>query len=165
MSDATADALYQFNGTLITTGETAVYDDWMNERETNALEGVPHKHLSIVNEALIPIANTDLLRTDAPSKLQIGLRRALGRYVVVLVNTAAGPTTAFNLDLRLSGNEHVDTARLMMLDGHQVDVPFTLATADGFVRLDVPPGVDTTAILEIATTGGSERFYLPLVSR
>ena len=151
MDDATAAALRAFPGRLITIGDTGQYDEWLNERDDNALAGVPQRHFATVNSALVAAADTGLLSTDAPPEIQMGLRRTPDGYALVLVNTAAAPTDAFTLDLRLTDGVAVMTAHLSTPEGTETDVAFTISGDAHTVHLDMPAGVDTLALLTLTT--------------
>jgi len=151
MDDATVAALRAFPGRLITIGDTGRYDEWLNERDENALAGVPQQHFATVNSALVAAADTGLLSTDAPPEIQMGLRRTPDGYALVLVNTAAAPTDAFTLDLRLPDGVTIMTAHLSTPEGTETDVAFAISGDSHTVHLDVPAGVDTLALLTLTT--------------
>jgi len=159
MDDATVAALRAFPGRLITIGDTGRYDEWLNERDENALAGVPQQHFATVNSALVAAADTGLLSTSAPPEIQMGLRRTPDGYALVLINTAAAPTDAFTLDLRLPDGVTIMTAHLSTPEGTETDVAFAISGDSHTVHLDVPAGVDTLALLTLTT---QMKVYLPL---
>jgi hypothetical protein len=159
MSNATATALKNFPGKLITVGETGGYDEWLNPRAVNALAGVPQTHLAAVSSALVTAADTGLLSTTAPAAVQLGLRRIPRGYTMMLVNTAAAPTTAFDVDLRLRPGEGIAAALLSRPDAADAKVPYSLL-AGLMVRLAVPAGIDSLALLTL-TRG--DQSWLPLL--
>ena len=146
MSDDVAEALRAFGGRLITVGDTGWHDQWMGEREENALEGVPQLYFDVPDPGLAASADTGLLSTDAPPEVQIGLRRTDEGYALVLVNTSASPTGPFFCDLRLADGLAVASARLSGPNSPDVEVAFS-ELEDGIVRVAVPAGVDTVALL------------------
>jgi hypothetical protein len=162
MSDATASALRQFSGRILTVGDTGQYDEWLNERTQNALAGVPQEYFAQVSDALIAAANTGLITTTVAMSVQLGLCRTPGGYSIVFVNTASAPTAAFGLDLSLNDIWRSTSAHWSTPDGKEQDVPLSFVSG-GAVHVDVPAGIDTLALLTIATT--NMRIYLPLVLR
>jgi hypothetical protein len=163
MSDAMAAALRAFPGRLIAIGDTGWYDEWLNERDENALTGVPRQHFAAVDSALVTAADTGLLSTDASPNVQIGLHRTRSGYALVLVNLATAPAPAFNLDLRLADGEAVIAAHLSTPDGTEVEVPFSFSSGNHAVHLDVSAGIDTLALLTL--TSRLERRYVPSVGK
>ena len=146
MSDDVAEALRAFGGRLIIVGDTGWHDQWMGEREENALEGVPQLHFDVPDAGLAASADTGLLSTDAPPEVQIGLRRSDDGYTLVLVNTNGSPTGPFVCDLRLADGLTVSSAHLSAPNSPDVEVAFS-ELEGGIVRVEVPAGVDTVALL------------------
>ena len=145
MSDTTANALRTFTGHLITIGDTGRYDEWMNERAQSALTGVPQQHWPAVSDVPVQAVDTGLLRTNAPSSTQMGMRHTPDGYAIILVNTAITPTNALTVDLQLGSGEMAKTAQLSRLDGTSSLIP--VAVDHGVVHLNIPGGIDTTALL------------------
>ncbi len=151
MSDLTAAALREFAGRLITIGATGRYDEWLTKRSTSALAGATRKHFARACARLVAVADTGLLRTNAPPSLQLGLRRRADGHTLLLVNTdlqAAGP---FGIDLQLKPNERITACRLSDFGGQSADLPFRLIASGRAVRLDVRDGVDTVACVTLTT--------------
>ncbi|MFN8472646.1 MAG: hypothetical protein U0822_10680 [Anaerolineae bacterium] len=147
ISDATASALRAFHGRLLTVGDTGRYDDWLGDRSENALAGVPQQHFAAVGPDLITAADTGQLATDAPASVQVALRRIPGGgYAIVLVNTAGTPTPAFHVDITKSGTLFT-RVHLSAPDGTELDVAQSLLPDGKSVRLEIPAGVETTALV------------------
>lgn len=159
MSSATAAALYAYRDWLITEGDTGGFDEWMNERAQNALAGVPQQHFTTVTAALVTAANTGLLSTNAPAQVQIGLRRNLNNYALVLINVAATPANAFTVDLRLTGGVVVTKAHLSTLQGTEIEVPFSSPVGASVVQMTVPAGIDTLALLKLTVHRPETRVH------
>jgi len=157
MSNVTAAALRAYRGKLITEGETGRYDEWMNERPQNALAGVPQTHFTTVTTALVGAANTGLLSTNAPPQVQLSLRRVQNRYALVVVNTAATPASAFTLDLRLSSGWVVTAARLSAPGVAERSVSFAHLPGINTVRVTVPAGIDSLALLTLTVHNAQTR--------
>ena len=149
MSDDVAEALRAFGGRLIAFGDTGWYDQWMGEREENALEGVPLLHFDVPDAGLAASADTGLLSTGAPPEVQIGLRRIDEGYTLVLVNTAAAVAESFSLNLGLPSGVDITAAHLSTPDGEDVNVLLLPQPDDNTVRLEVPAGLDTVALLTL----------------
>ncbi|MFN8487915.1 MAG: hypothetical protein U0350_10005 [Caldilineaceae bacterium] len=158
MSDATATALHAFTGTLITIGDSGIYDEWLNERSTNALAGLASLHYAQVAPQIAASAHTGLLMTDAPPTVQIGLRGQPDGYSLILVNTAPTATVAFTLTLQLTNTEPITAVHLSSLTGQEVEIPFSAHTS--VLQLTVPPGIDTAALLTL-TKGAPMTTTLP----
>ena len=109
------------------------------------------QHFDTIDARLVTAADTLLLSTDAPPDIQIGLRRAQDGYAFVLVNTAAAAASSFNLGLRLPSGVDVRDARIFALDGEVVKLPLLPQTGDNIVRLKVPAGLETVALLKLDT--------------
>ena len=151
ISDDTVSALERYPGRLIATGDTGWHDEWMVERQENVLEEMAWQHFDTIDARLVTAADTLLLSTDAPPDIQIGLRRAQDGYAFVLVNTAAAAASSFNLGLRLPSGVDVHAARIFALDGEVVKLPLLPQTGDNIVRLKVPAGLETVALLKLDT--------------
>ena len=149
ISDVTAAALSARTGRLITIGDTGWHDEWYAEREENALDSVDQQHFDSVDSRLVAAINSSVLSTNAPPQIQIGLRRTVGGYTLVLVNTAATVSTSFRLDLSLPSGVDITSAHLSKPDGEDVDLPMPPQPDDNTVRLEVPAGLDTVALLTL----------------
>ena len=156
MSDDVAEALRAFGGRLITVGDTGWYDQWMVERDENALEGMPQLHFEVPGPGLAASADTGLLSTDAQPEVQIGLRRTDDGYALVLINTNASLTGPFVFDLRLPDGLSVASARLSGPTSPEVEVAFS-ELEDSIVRVSVPAGIDTVALLVLHVEYGGNR--------
>jgi hypothetical protein len=150
MGDATLAALRDFRGKVITIGSVAQYDEWMAARAPDPLLDLPTTHFPMVADELAAAADTGQLRTDAPVSLQFGLRQSSAGYAVVMVNTAATPTPATSLTLRLNGAERITAARFTRLSSPDVlELPFRLGDDDATVELTLPAGIETVALLTL----------------
>lgn len=151
MSDLTAAALREFAGRLITIGATGRYDEWLTKRSTSALAGATRKRFARACARLVAVADTGLLRTNAPPSLQLGLRRRADGHTLLLVNTdmqAAGP---FGIDLQIMPYERITACRLSAFGGQSADLPFRLIASRHAVHLDVRDGLDTVACVTLTT--------------
>ena len=150
MSNVTAAALAAHPGRLVTIGDTAWYDEWLIDREENALEEVDSQHFETSDTRLLSAVDSRLISTDASPQIQIGLRRTSGGYTLVLINTAAAVSDSFSLDLRLPSGVDVTAAQVSTPDGVSVEM-LQLHQSDGnSVRVEVPAGLDTVALITLS---------------
>ena len=82
ISDATADALLDFTGTVVIIGETARYDEWLNPRSSSPLSTRKLIRLSRADGNLAIRIDTGLLATNASPPVQLGLRRHARGYTL-----------------------------------------------------------------------------------
>ena len=150
VSDLTAESLSAYPGRLITVGDTGWYDEWLVEREENALEDVDQQHFDAVDARLMAAVGRPLLSTDAPPQVQIALRRTAGGYTLVLVNTAAAASEAFSLNLLLPSGEEIEVARLSTPDGQDVKLPLSREADGATVHLEVPAELDTVGLIALS---------------
>jgi hypothetical protein len=149
MSDATAAALCSFQGKLITIGANGNYDEWLVPRAKAALKGQPQVHLKTPSNALVQAADTRLLGTTAPATLQIGLRKAVDGYLLVIINAASVPAPAFAVTLRVDAPMSMAMARLSVLGKPSIDLPVSIHMQSINFSVAVPAGIDSIALVTI----------------
>ncbi len=164
MSEATLTALQAFTGTVISIGESGYYDEWFNFRETERFTGVNQLRFTGVTSDIIGLADTGLLKTDAPPSTQLGLRRRTDGYTLIVINTATTPTTRATIDLALRPHEVVTAAQLSTLEEEPLVTTFIQSADPGVVRLLLPAGIETTAVLSISTKVTQTNTSLPTVT-
>lgn len=153
MSDGTAAALRAFTGTLITVGAAGRCDEWGNLRPRSALYGCRRVRLAHATAALGTHADTGLFTAAAPASVQFGLRCAPDGYRLIVVNSAPTPAPACAITVRVGARPHAWTARLVVLGAAEVELAATVDALNGKVRVDLPPALDTLALLKLQRTG------------
>lgn len=172
MDDSTIAALSHFTGTLLTTGDTGLYDAWLHDRSPDVIAQLHPIHFAAPDAQLVAAANTYLLTTTAPSSVQIGLQRQGAGASILLVNTAPSPAPAFTLNLRLTGLTQSANAALSTLDGKTITIPFTLTASGLAIQLEAPAGIDHLALLTVTANNRSDaqggnpaaQTWLPLIA-
>ncbi len=164
MSRATAAALADFSGLLVTIGRSGLYDEWL--RPLDALAGVQQHNFARLTRAAIPLVNTGLLMTDAPASVQFGLRGTRRGYILVLVNTARRRTRACWVELRLPSAERIRRASLDIFGSGRADLPFVFAPESKAIEVKIPAGIDTVALLSLSkrTPPAGSRMARPRTS-
>ncbi|MFN8464941.1 MAG: hypothetical protein U0X20_05295 [Caldilineaceae bacterium] len=148
MSDATAKALRDFAGKLITLGANGIYDEWLVPRSRSALQGCTPVHFAAPAADLARAADTGLFASTAPAALQIGLRRAAGGWVLVCVNTARTPAQAFTVTLHTSA-PLAATAHLHAWGAPPLALPVVPNAQRASVQVTVPSGIDSLALVTV----------------
>ncbi|MEZ4862052.1 MAG: choice-of-anchor Q domain-containing protein [Caldilineaceae bacterium] len=172
LANTTLTALEEFTGTLLTTGETGLYNEWLQDRPAEEMAALHPVHFAAPDENLVDVANTHLLTTTAPASIQIGLRQQVDGYALVIVNTMTTTTPAFTIELRVASQPQISATHLSTLDGVEVAVPFSLADDQQTLHLRIPAGIETVALLTVTTgevqPNGSDnevsfRLWLPQI--
>ncbi|MEZ4869980.1 MAG: hypothetical protein R3C14_52115 [Caldilineaceae bacterium] len=152
MGDLTLALLETFAGTVISTGATGRYDEWLTWRACAVLTGAKRVQLEAVGDNILCKANTHLLTTDAPPAMQLGLRRHTTGYTLVVVNTATTPTATATVTLRLQQQEVVTDIQFAPLNASRGTLNFTQAPDEATVQLMLPSGIETVAVVNVAVT-------------
>lgn len=144
-----ADALLAFAGTLVTIGDTGSYDEWLKPRRRAVQEFARHVHYPSVTAALASACNTALLVTTAPASVQIGLRKRSDGYRLIVVNTADTATPSFTLTMRAIPCALPTMVTLSVFGAMTRVLAFVHDRAVSTVRIEVPSGIDTFALLSV----------------
>lgn len=153
MSAATLSALHTFTGTVLAIGESGVYDEWLQFRDTNLWSGAKQHHFDQVTNELITVADTGLIKTDAPPTVQLAVRRQREGYTLLVVNTASTPTISATLTLALPAPEVVTAVHFAALAEAERLLPFTFIKAadNATLHMDLPAGIATIALVTVMT--------------
>lgn len=149
MSDATANALWDFRGKLITLGANGIYDEWLIQRGMPALQGREQVQVALPPTNLAWAADTGLLATTAPASLQIGLRRVAAGWVLVFVNTAPTPVLPFTVTLRATAHLGA-TANLCVFGARSVSLPVVSQGQRATIQVNVTCDIDSLALLTVS---------------
>lgn len=151
MNEHTLMALRAFTGTLITIGESGVYDEWLHFRTDEPWKGLPYHQFDQVTGEIAHTADTGLVKTNAAAAVQIGLRRHEAGYTLLIANTSATPTSDITLTLALQPQEVVTAVHLAALTSEEIPLAFNQIQTGGQVEMQVPSGIETVAALIVLT--------------
>lgn len=151
IDDGQAEILRRYaenGGRLVLTGEAADYDEWLNPRDENALEGAVAEYFSrglagqekatrkLIEMLASPDSGLPQLQTDAPPSLLLELRGSEGVLSLVAVNLEGSPVEGVRVGFVLPEGYGVSSARWLSPDGGDADVEYEIE--GGILNLTIP---------------------------